>query len=75
MDKLGKTRRDHLKERLTINNIAKFESDLLKINEGTAPQSREFYRRNQRPAVLLIGIASVTHPLGSNFNHLIALRL
>ena len=41
MDKLGKTRRDHLKERLTINKIAKFESDLLKINEDTAPQSRE----------------------------------
>ena len=27
MDKLGKTRRHHWKERLNINKIAKFESD------------------------------------------------
>ena len=30
-----------LEERLKFNKIAKFESDLLKTNEGTAPQSRE----------------------------------
>ena len=36
MDKLGKIRRHHWKERLKINKIAKFESDLLKMNEGIA---------------------------------------
>ena len=36
MDKLGKIRRHHWKERLKINKIAKFESDLLKTNEGIA---------------------------------------
>ena len=33
MDKLGKIRRHHWKERLEISEIAKFESDLLKTNE------------------------------------------
>ena len=41
MDKLGKTHRHHRKERIEISKIAKFESDLLKTNEDTAPQSRE----------------------------------
>ena len=41
MDKFGKIRRRHWKERLKIYKIAKFESDLLKSNEDTAPQSRE----------------------------------
>ena len=41
MDKFGKIRRHHWKERLKISIIAKFESDLLKTNEATAPQSRE----------------------------------
>ena len=40
-DKFGKTRRHHWKERLTISKIAKFESDLLKANVDTAPQSHE----------------------------------
>ena len=38
MDKLRKT---HRKERLAISKTAKFESDLLKTSEDTAPQSRE----------------------------------
>ena len=37
MDKLGKIRRHHWKERLKTNKIAKFESDLLKTNEDIAP--------------------------------------
>ena len=37
MDKLGKMRRLHWKEGLKISIIAKFESDLLKSNEDTAP--------------------------------------
>ena len=41
MDKFGKIRRHHSKERLKISKIAKFGSDLLKTNEYTAPQSRE----------------------------------
>ena len=41
MDKLGKIRRHHWKERLKINKIAKFESDLLKTNEDIASYSRE----------------------------------
>ena len=41
MDKLGKTRRHHWKQRLKINKIAKFESDLSKTNEDIAPQKRE----------------------------------
>ena len=39
MDKFGKIRRHHRKEHVKINNIAKYESDLLKTNEDTAPQS------------------------------------
>ena len=39
MDKFGKIRGQHWKERLKINKIAKFESDLLKTSEDT-PQSR-----------------------------------
>ena len=41
MDKLGKTRWHHWKQRLKINKIAKFKSDLLKTNKDIAPQSRE----------------------------------
>ena len=32
---------DKLEQRSKISKIAKFESDLLKTNEDTAPQSRE----------------------------------
>ena len=38
LDKLGKI---HWKERLKISKITKFESDLFKTNEDTAPQSLE----------------------------------
>ena len=38
MDKFGKIRRHHWKERYKINKIAKFESDLLKTYEDIAPQ-------------------------------------
>ena len=41
MDKFGKIRRHHSKERLKISKIVKFGSDLLKTNDYTAPQSRE----------------------------------
>ena len=41
MDKFGKIRPHHWKQRLKISKSAKFESDLLKANEGTAAQSRE----------------------------------
>ena len=41
MDKLRKIRRHHWKELLKISKIAKFECDLLKTNEDSAPQSRE----------------------------------
>ena len=41
MDKLTKIRPHHWKERLKISKSAKFESDLLKINEDINPQSRE----------------------------------
>ena len=41
LDKLGKIRRHHWKELLKISKIAKFECDLLKTNEDSAPQSRE----------------------------------
>ena len=39
MDKFGKIRRHNWKERYKINNIAKFESDLLKTYEDIAPQT------------------------------------
>ena len=39
MDKFGKIRRHHWKERYKINKIAKFESDLLKTYEDIAPQT------------------------------------
>ena len=42
MDKLGKIRQHHRKERFKIRKIAEFERDLLKI---IAPKSREVYRR------------------------------
>ena len=45
MDKLGTNRRHHWKKLLKISKIAKFESDLLKINEDIAPQFAKFYRR------------------------------
>ena len=41
MDKLGKIRWHHWKQRLKINKIAWFESNLLKTNKDIAPQSRE----------------------------------
>ena len=41
MDKLGKIRRHHWKERLKISKSTKFESDLLKTNDDISPQSRE----------------------------------
>ena len=41
MDKFSKIRQHHWKECLKISKIAKFESDLLKTNDDTAPQSRE----------------------------------
>ena len=40
MDQSMKIRRHHWKEYLKISKIAKFQSDLLKINEDIAPQSR-----------------------------------
>lgn len=40
MDKLGRIRQHHWKERLKINNIALFESDLLKTDKDIDPQSR-----------------------------------
>ena len=43
MDKFGKIRRRHWKKRLKISKIAKFQSDLLKSNEDTAPQSRDIF--------------------------------
>ena len=46
MDKLGKIRGHHWKERLKISKSAKFESDLLKTNEDTAPQSGAKFQRN-----------------------------
>ena len=39
MAKLTKISRHYWKERLKISKIAQFESDLLKINEATNPQS------------------------------------
>ena len=39
MDKFGKIRRHHWKERYKINKIAKFESDLLKTYEDIALQT------------------------------------
>ena len=41
MDKFGKIRPHHWEERLKISKSAKFESDWLKTNEDTVPQSRE----------------------------------
>ena len=41
MDKFGKIRRHHWKESLKISETATFESDLLKTNENTTPQSCE----------------------------------
>ena len=41
MDKLGIIRRHQWKERLKTSKAAKFENDLLKLNENIAPQSRE----------------------------------
>jgi len=39
VDKLGKIRRQHLKESLKMSKIAKFESDLVKTGDDIAPQS------------------------------------
>ena len=39
MDRFGKIRRHHRKERLQISKIVKFESDLLKAYNYTAPQN------------------------------------
>ena len=41
MDKFGKICQHHWKERLKINKIAKFESDLLKNSEEIAPLIHE----------------------------------
>ena len=41
MDKFGKTRRHHWKQRLKISKTAKFESDLLKTNDDKANKKRE----------------------------------
>ena len=43
MDKFGKIRRRHWKKRLKISKIAKFQRDLLKSDEDTAPQSRDIF--------------------------------
>ena len=40
-DKLAKIRQHGWKEQLKISKVAKFESDLLKTYEDTAPQRRE----------------------------------
>ena len=45
MDRFRKIRRQHWQERLQIIKVAKFECDLLKNNEDTAPQVAKFYRR------------------------------
>ena len=52
MDKLTKIRPHHWKERLKISKSAKFESDLLKINEDINPQSRE---RNFTDVGMVVG--------------------
>ena len=39
MDKFGKICRHHIKERLKVNKVTKFESDLLKAYKDTALQS------------------------------------
>ena len=44
MEKLGKIRRHHWKERLKIDKIAKFGSKLLNTNEDIAPESREILK-------------------------------
>ena len=41
MDQPMKFRWHHWKEHYKISKIAKFESDLLKLNEDIAPESRE----------------------------------
>ena len=41
MDKFRKLHLHRLKEGLEISKIAKFESNLFKVNEDAAPQSRE----------------------------------
>ena len=41
LDQLAKLHRHRRKERLTINKFAKFESGMLKTNEGVHP-SRDF---------------------------------
>ena len=43
MDKFGKIRWQHSKESLKMSKIAKFQSDLLKSNEDTAPQGRDIF--------------------------------
>ena len=40
-DKLAKIRQHGWKERLKISKVAKFDNDLLKTYEATAPQRRE----------------------------------
>ena len=41
MDKLGKIRRLHWKERLSVRKIVKFEGDLSKTIVDIVPQRRE----------------------------------
>ena len=45
MDKFGKIRRQHWKERHKISKVAKLECNLLKTNEDTAPQSGAKFQR------------------------------
>ena len=45
MNKFGKIRPHHWKERLKISEIAKFESDTSLASEDIAPQSCKIYRR------------------------------
>ena len=45
MDKLGKIRQHHWKERLNISTIVKFQSDTSLASEDIAPQSCEIYTR------------------------------
>ena len=61
MDKLGKIRQLHWKERLEISKIAKFENDLLKTNKDIATQVATFYRR------LYGGVGAQTCFVGTNY--------
>ena len=49
----------------TISKIANFESDLLKTNEDTAPQTSEF---SQLRSYILARLGSITFKLGNFTN-------